>query len=156
MDYADLTAATLAEKRPDLVKAIGDQAVVAAGVDIEKVKAEALAAGAQVERDRCAAIDAVGAGIAGSETIIAAVKADPKGDAATAQTKIIEALRAGTLTTAAAAPQADAAAAALKGIQNTEAALTPPASAAGKEGDAAEQSVEQQLIASAKAAGIPV
>lgn len=77
MDFSSLTAEQLAANRPDLVAAIGDQAVAkagaSAGTEIDAAKAEA----ATAERTRITEIMAAAEGIDGAEAIVSAAIADP-------------------------------------------------------------------------------
>lgn len=141
MDYKSLTAETLAEHRPDLVKAIGDQAVAAIEQpDLDAVRAEAAGA----ERDRLTAIE--GQLVPGAESIIADAKADPKATPEGTAMKVLAHLRANP---AALAPKTPAAAA-LDAIKDAEAGLEVPAATAGKEkGDPL-----AEIMASAAAAGV--
>lgn len=145
MDYKSLTAEALAEHRPDLVKAIGDQAVAAMDKpDLDAVRAE----GATAERERIIAIEAQS--MPGAEAIIAEAKADPKATAADTAMKVLAFVRANPAA-AAPAPKPDAAAAALAGIKQTETELDAPASVAAAQ--AAQDDIET-ILASAQAAGV--
>ena len=71
MNYEDLTAQALAEKRPDIVSAIRTEALAS----VEKVDAEAIkTAAVTAERQRMTAIDALA--MPGAEKIVADCKAD--------------------------------------------------------------------------------
>lgn len=73
MDYASLTAEQLAANRPDLVAAIGEQAVAKAGVpDAAKIRAE----GSEAERQRIADVRA--AALPGHEKLIEQLAFDGK------------------------------------------------------------------------------
>lgn len=112
MDFTSLTVASLTEHRPDLVKAINDQAV--AGIqkpDLAAVRAE----GAEAERTRLASIEALA--MPGAEEIIAAAKADPNATAEATAMKVLASVREGKGTGNAAA---------LAGMKNTEAGIKPP------------------------------
>lgn len=123
MDYKSLTAEALAENRPDLVKAIGDQAVAAIDKpDLEAVRAAAAAA----ERDRLTAIE--GLLVPGAEAIIAEAKADPKATAESTALKVLSNLRANP-----GALAQKPASTALDEIKKTEAELDAPDPAAGKD-----------------------
>ena len=75
MNYQEITASALAEKRPDLVTAIADKAKAEALAGVPKVDAEAIRAETlKAERERIVAIDALA--VPGTEAIIAACKAD--------------------------------------------------------------------------------
>lgn len=120
MDFSALTAAILAENRPDLVQAIRTEAL--AGV--EKVDAAALRAeGAETERKRIAGIEALA--MPGAEAVIAEAKADAAATPEATALKVLAHLRAnpGAAADAAKTTKADAA---LAGIKQTEAELVPP------------------------------
>lgn len=135
MDYASLTAAALAENRPDLVAAIRTEALAT----VEKVDAQAIRAAAiTAERERIVAIEALA--IPGAEKIVAACKADGT-EASAAAIKIVQHMQAGA---------ANSAKAALDNIQKAEAEMDPPKSLEAKGGDP-KASAEAQLQADMEA-----
>lgn len=120
MNYAELTASTLAEHRPDLVEAIRSDALASVErVDADAVRAEAVA----TERQRLTELDALA--VPGTEDLIAKFKADGT-DASVAAIEIVKAMKAKT-----ASKGADA----LAVIKTTEAELVAPTSAAAQESD---------------------
>jgi capsid assembly protease len=137
MDFTSLTAAALAENRPDLVAAIRTEALATVEkVDAAAVKAEAVAA----ERHRVAEIEALA--MPGSEKLIAQFKADGT-EPSVAAIKIVQAMREG---------QANAGAKHLEGLKATEEKLEPPKSleaSKDKETDPADF-----ILAASKAAGV--
>lgn len=141
MDYKSLTAEALAEHRPDLVKAIGDQAVAAiTPPDLDAVRAEA----ATAERDRLTLIE--GQLVPGAESIITEAKADPKATPESTAMKVLAHLRANPTALAPKSP----ASAALDAIKQTEANLEAPDPAAGKDkGDPL-----AEIMANAEKAGV--
>lgn len=146
MDYKSLTAAALAENRPDLVAAISEQAVASvAKPDLDAIRAEA----ATAERQRITEIEATA--MPGCDDIIAAAKLDPTATAAATALKVLAHLRANP--TAAAAPVVDANAAALANIQATEKELKAPNPAATQQG---EVDIIEQALASASKAGVQI
>jgi ClpP class serine protease len=140
MDYKSLTAEALAGHRPDLVKAIGDQAV--ASIDkpnLDDIRAAAAAA----ERDRLSAIE--GQLVPGAEAIIAEAKLDPKATAESTALKVLAHLRAnpGALVQKPATTAMDE-------IKKTEAELDAPDPAAGKD----KADPLDEIMANAAKAGI--
>lgn len=88
MDYESLTAEQLAAHRPDLVAAIGEQAVAKAGVpDADKIRAE----GAAAERKRIADVRA--AALPGHEALIEQLAFDGKTTGAEAALQVLAAER---------------------------------------------------------------
>lgn len=133
MDYSSLTAETLAEKRPDLVKAISDTAAA-------RASKEAREAGATAERERILAIEALA--MPGAESIIAEAKTDPSATAEKTAIKVLAAVRAG-VTAAAAVPATTPAATALANIVNTEASFTAPAPIQAPQAETAVSDIEK-------------
>ena len=119
MNYAELTAQTLAENRPDLVTAIRTEALAGVQtVDADAIRAEA----AKAERERIVSIEALA--MPGAEKIIADCKADGT-DHAQAAVKIVQHMRS---------TQAGKGTAVLENIRGAEAGMEPPnpAEAAGE------------------------
>lgn len=129
MNYQEITAGALAEKRPDLVTAIADKAKAEALAGVPKVDAEAIRTETlKAERDRIIAIDALA--IAGAETVIAACKADGSDANATA-VKVLQHMKA---------QGADSNATALANIKKTEVeAAQAGAAKTGEEGGQADK-----------------
>ena len=135
MDYTQLTAASLAENRPDIVAAIRAEAV--AGVQIPDVTAARKEA-TEAERARIAGIQALA--MPGTDALVAGMIADGTSTEAAA-VKILQAVRDGA--TAKAADH-------LAGIKKTEATIEPPKAAAT---DDPVDPVEA-MISAAQAAGV--
>lgn len=95
MDYASLTAEQLAANRPDLVAAIGDQAVAKAGVDVKAAEASA----ATAERTRITEIMSAAEGIDGAESIVTAAIADPAKTSASVAIDLLKHVKAAGATT---------------------------------------------------------
>lgn len=133
MDYSSLTAEQLAEKRPDLVSAIGSQAVAKAQTETEAKLAAAKTEGATAERDRITGIIAAAQGIAGADDIVAAAIKDPAKSTASVTVELLTlakaALAAGT-TSAQTTKPANPAAAHLENLAATETGMQVPTSAA--------------------------
>ena len=111
MDYSAITAAALAENRPDIVAALRAEGVASVTVpDVAAACAEAVAS----ERARITAIEALL--IPGAESVIAAAKADGS-TADVAAVRVIQHMRAG---------QANAGATALTNIQKAESEMDKP------------------------------
>lgn len=143
MDFASLTVASLTDNRPDLVKAISDQAVAS----IEKPDLAAIRAeGAEAERKRIAGIEALS--MPGAEEVIAAAKADASATPESTAMKVLAAVRENP---AAAKPATGAAA--LEAIKKTEAELDAPTPSAGAEGGKKDDPVAF-AIAAAQQAGV--
>lgn len=144
MDYADLTAAALAEKRPDLVAEIRDSALASVTKpDLAAIRAE----GVSAERARITELEALA--VPGAEELVAKFKSDGT-EPAVAALAIIKHMKANP---AAALVSGDPRKKALEAIANTEAELTAPATVEGK--DKPNDMIEAAM-ASAKAAGIAV
>jgi signal peptide peptidase SppA len=88
MDWLDIDVAGLAQNRPDIVKAIGERAVEAAGAGNEKAIAEARREGADGERARILALEE--AAPDGYDDLVAAAKADPGQTAETLAVAILK------------------------------------------------------------------
>jgi len=132
MDYTSLTAAALAENRPDIVAALRAEGVASVTVpDVAAACAEAVTA----ERTRITAIEALL--IPGAESVIAAAKADGS-TADVAAVRVIQHMRAG---------QANAGATALVNIQKAENEMEKPN--ASSTGDKLTE--EQQAVADMEA-----
>lgn len=135
MDYTQLTAASLAENRPDIVAAIRAEAV--AGVQIPDVTAARKEA-TEAERARIAGIQALA--MPGTDALVASMIADGTSQEAAA-VKILQAVREGATTKASAH---------LDGIKKTEAGIEPPKAAAT---DDPVDPIEA-MISAAQAAGV--
>lgn len=133
MDYSSLTAEQLAEKRPDLVSAIGSQAVAKAQTDTEAKMAAAKTEGANAERERITGIMAAAQGIAGADDLVAAAIKDPAKSTASVTVELLTlakaALAAGT-TSAQTTKPTNPAAAHLANLAATETGMDTPTSAA--------------------------
>lgn len=121
MDYASLTAEQLAANRPDLVAAIGDQAVAKASVDVKAAEASA----ATAERTRITEIMAAAEGINGAESIVTAAIADPAKTSASVAIDLLKHVKAAGVTAKPAAVTTPAAAH-LAGLTAAEASIVPP------------------------------
>lgn len=136
MDYTSLTAAALAENRPDIVAALRAEGVAS----VEKIDAAAIRAeAAKAERERITAIDALA--MPGAEEVIAKAKAEGT-DANMAAVLVLKAVQAASAT---------AGAKHVEGLKATEAALTPPASLEATK-DKSEDPADA-ILAAGKAAG---
>ena len=133
MNYDSLTAEQLAAHRPDLVAAIGEQAVAKAGggIDAEKIRAE----GAAAERQRIADVRA--AALPGHEALIEKLAFDGKTTGAEAALQVLAAerqVRTGAASSRAADAQepvkTDADATGATGDASTDAKAKAPAPAA--------------------------
>lgn len=114
MNYEDLTAQALAEKRPDIVSAIRTEALAS----VEKVDAEAIkTAAVTAERQRMTAIDALA--MPGAEKIVADCKADGT-TAEAAAMKIVKHMQA---------VGAETGNTALANIKKAETEMVPPVAA---------------------------
>lgn len=123
MDYASLTAEQLAANRPDLVAAIGEQAVAKAGVDVKAAEASA----ATAERTRITEIMAAAEGIDGAEAIVSAAIADPAKTSASVAIDLLKHVKAaGTAAKPVAAAAPAAGAAHLASLKTAEASIVPP------------------------------
>lgn len=138
MDYTSLTAAALAENRPDIVAALRAEGVASVTVpDVATACAEAVTA----ERARIAAIEALS--MPGAEAVIAAAKADGTSADVTA-VKVIQHVRAAG---------ASKGATALANIKAAETEMDPPKAAATDD----KLTDEQQAVANMdalRAAGV--
>lgn len=144
MDFESLTAADLAEKRPDLVASIKAEAL--AGV--ETVDADAIRAeGAAAERNRIMEIEALA--MPGAEDLIATLKADASVTPDQAAVKVLKHLQA----KGSAVAPANAGANHLASLRTTEAGLEVPAVTGASDVAPVVVDESEKIIAAAQAAG---
>lgn len=122
MDLSKLTAAELAESRPDLVASIREAAV--AEIKQPDVAAEREAA-ATAERTRISEIMAAADGIAGAEAIVAAAIADPAKTSASVAVDLLKHVKLG-----AASKPANPGAAHMSALKDAEKCTTQPTAGA--------------------------
>ena len=114
----EITAAMVREQFPAVAEELRAEGV--ASVNVAEIEAAAREAGATAERERMASIEALA--MPGTEDLVAQLKADASMTAEKAGLKILEAVRAGTVTAA----KNDPASAHLAALRTAEANLNAP------------------------------
>lgn len=141
----EITAAMVREQFPAVAEELRAEGV--ASVNVAEIEAAAREAGATAERERMASIEALA--MPGTEELVAQLKADASMTAEKAGLKILEAVRAGTVTTA----KNDPASAHLAALRTAEANLNAPKDigATDKPTDDVDAAVKADIEAARKA-----